>query len=473
MNDFRDLPSNLGAEQALIGAVLVNNDALFHLGGSLVPDHFMDPMHGRIYDCISGLIRANRSASPVTLKPFFDGDQVGDDPVHIYAARLAMDAPTVINAPDYARAITDAWAARQAIHSLQDAMDDLYRLKPGRDVQAVLSDIQDTILRITAELDRTSEGDGMGAQYLRRLTEDAQRGHVRGVPIAFKEIADVISEPCFEAGNLYGLLSSSGEGKTSLTVQLITHAVEKGHPTLFLSYDQSPDQIIRQMAAQKFGIEARRQRNPKLLNNAELDELAKFSEWIDSVPFQIIKCSDQSAGHLVGMARGFVQRRGNGQIPFIVVDHIGSIKPEDRKADEGTKAKEINKILKAGAEITDAPWLILNQRNSFGMRRDNPRPVSSDLFGGDPAKQAYDAIAYLYRPEKFKEERERTATTKIDHEKIEKAFGKFLPDHAEIGAIKVRFGPTNIRKDLTFEDRYTRYRSTYREAQAELIEGGW
>jgi replicative DNA helicase len=172
-----------------------------------------------------------------------------------------------------------------------------------------------------------------------------------------------------------------------------------------------------------------------------------------------VKCTDQSAGQLVSYAKTFVKRRGNGKVPLIVTDHIGSIKPEDRRADEGTKAKEINKILKAGAELVDGAWLVLNQRNSFGMRRDNPRPISSDLFGGDPAKQAYDAILYLYRPEKFKAERVATAATDADWKKINKVFSGELEGVADIGAIKVRFGSPNITERLRFEDRFTRYRS--------------
>ncbi|MGE0584133.1 MAG: replicative DNA helicase [Flavobacteriaceae bacterium] len=466
-------PDALEAECALLGAMLINNEAYFQVAPLVRPEHFCENLHGRMFEVMASLIQANRSASPVTIKGYFGDEKVGDDPVHTYAARLAADAPTTINAQDYARAIRDTWAIRCLMADLEGAMSHLGSLKPGQHLESVLSDLQDNLLQLSVKLDEKETAEGMGAAFMRRLTLDLKRGHVRGVPIALKEIADVISEPCFEAGNLYGLLSSSGEGKTSLTIQLLSHAFENGHPTLFFSYDQSADQIIRQMAAQKRGIEARRIRNPKLLGNPELEDLNTLAGDIDRFPFRIIKCADQSAGHLVNMARAFVRKHGTEKVPFIVVDHIGSVKPEDRKADEGTKAKEINKILKAGAEVTDAAWLVLNQRNSFGMRRDNPRPVSSDLFGGDPAKQAYDAIAYLYRPEKFREERQRTATTKMDYSKIESAFGKYTADHAEIGAIKVRFGPTNIRKDLVFEDRFTRYRSIITAEQAELIEGGW
>ncbi len=76
-----------------------------------------------------------------------------------------------------------------------------------------------------------------GSSYLAKFEASARRDGVGGVPIALPVIARLLSEPAFEAGNLYGLLSSSGEGKSSLTMRLIYHAVDLGHPVLFLSYD--------------------------------------------------------------------------------------------------------------------------------------------------------------------------------------------------------------------------------------------
>jgi replicative DNA helicase len=188
----------------------------------------------------------------------------------------------------------------------------------------------------------------------------------------------------------------------------------------------------------------------------------------------VVKCTDHSAPQLLAFARAFVKRFGNGNVPLIVVDHIGAVKPEDRRADEGTKAKDINKVFKAGAEQTGAAWLILNQRNSYGMKRDNPRPISADLFGGDPAKQAYDAIFYVYRYLKFLEERKAIASSESDWKKIAKVFPSAVreggEDIAQIGAIKVRFGNAAITRNLIFEARFTRYRSEQMNDQPELME---
>jgi replicative DNA helicase len=102
---------------------------------------------------------------------------------------------------------------------------------------------------------------------------------------------------------------------------------------------------------------------------------------------------------------------------------------------------------------------MLNQRNTSGMQRSNPRPIAADLFGGEGTKQSYDAVFYLYRFKKFLDERKATAGSKADWTSIASVFPSDVRDHdkdiAEIGALKVRFGPTNIRESLDFNAKFT------------------
>lgn len=461
--NLRVVPQNIEAEQALLGAMLVNNAVHGAISRFLEADHFYEPIHRVIFEKAASLIIAGKTVTPVIIKGYLPEEwknlQVDGEPATVgrYLAKLAVEAAPPAYAASYAMAVHDMWIAREALSAAQGAVDIILDIDPSADIIAQLEPIEERITSLRAQRIRGESRKGAGQEYLDELNAANSRGEVRGVPVCLPEIEEVVSEPSFEAGNLYGLLSSSGEGKTSLTAQQVHHGLERGHPVLVLSYDQSRIQWVRQMVAQKYGIEARRQRYPRLLSESEWLQCSRFANWIDESPFDVIKCSDHGAAQLVGFARTFVKRHGNGKVPLIVVDHIGSVRPEDKRADEGTKAKDINKIFKAGAEQTDAAWLVLNQRNSYGMRRDNPRPISADLFGGDPAKQAYDAIMYLYRQEKFKAERIATAASDADWKKINKVFGSEVEGIAEIGALKVRFGNPSFRKIVKFEDRFTRY----------------
>lgn len=463
MSDLK-APCNLDLECALLGAVLMQNDCYDLVSRSLKPEHFHETVHQIIFEAMGKMISIGRKANPTTLKSYLPEDAKLAEDMNLgqYLARLAAEAVPPVLARDYAIGIRDLWACRQLMAACEDVQLALANREPDVDPFAVIAPIEDQIAKLRGERIATGETSQHGRGYLDSITKAQQRGGVAGVPICLPEIAEVISSPVFEAGNLYGLLASSGEGKSSLTLQIIAHAVQKGHLVLFLSFDQASDQCIRQMVAQQHSIEARRQLFGDI-SESEMERAVDFAGWIDRQPFKIIKCTDQSAPQLVGQARSFIRTKGNGKVPLIVVDHIRAIKPEDRRSDEGTKALQIGNILKGGAEQTKAAWLVLNQRNTSGMRRDNPRPIIADLFGGEGALAPFDAIFYLYRFLKFYEERKATASTGTDWKKIEKIFPSTVRDEgqdiAEIGVIKSRYGNPRIRNRLIFEETFTRYKS--------------
>src|SRR6187455_3793618 len=113
---FRSAPHNIEAEQALLGAILVNNEAFYRVSDFLEPPHFFEPIHAKIFELAASLIRAGKVASPVTLKTFLPLDlDVSGLTASQYLARLAAEATTVINAEDYGRTIYDLAMRRSLI----------------------------------------------------------------------------------------------------------------------------------------------------------------------------------------------------------------------------------------------------------------------------------------------------------------------------------------------------------------------
>lgn len=470
----REAPNNIPVEQALIGSILNSQGVYDRVSSFLEPQHFYEPLHRKMFEVAADLIRAGKKVDPILILPFLPAkDKINDITVQQYVMRLAANAVSNTNVRDWGLAIHDMWIRRQAISTGQALTDLAYDLPPEADPLAQFEPFEAKLATLRAERVRNESRKGNGQLYLEEMEAAKQRRDIRGVPICLEEIKTVLSEPCFEAGNLYGLLSSSSEGKTSLMLQIALHALQHGHPVQIQSYDQSGKQFVRQMVAQQFDIEARRQRFGDL-GDKEWKSASDFARWIDAQPFEVVKCTTQGAAQLVGQARTFQKRHVRDKEALYIVDHIGSVEPEDRRADEGTKAKGINKIFKAGAEMTDAPWLILNQRSSFGMKRDNPRPILSDIYGGEAAKQAYDSILYLYRFKKFYEERKAIASSDADWKKINKVFPEDVrtgaKDIAELGGLKIRFGNPNITDTVDFVARYTRYVSNRQPVDQEVME---
>ena len=127
---IRTAPHNIEAEQALLGAILVNNEALYRVSDFLEPKHFLEDIHQRIYEIAGGLIRAGKLATPVTLKTFLPADlDIAGLAVNQYLARLAAEATTIINAEDYGRTIYDLSTRRGLIAIGEDMVNLAYEAR--------------------------------------------------------------------------------------------------------------------------------------------------------------------------------------------------------------------------------------------------------------------------------------------------------------------------------------------------------
>ncbi|TQX91291.1 helicase DnaB [Rhizobium sp. rho-13.1] len=463
--DFMDRVTEddlIEAEQDVLAALMVENELLSETG--LEDIDFLEGLHQTIYASIEKLSTSNQAASAVTLKPFVPKELIrstitpaqylmmlqrrGADPDNRRKFEAALQ---IIKGKSLARQIGNEaqYMASMASegHSLLTLGDELEQL-------------ENRVKEMKARFSETTAITSPGNSYLAMFQASAKRDGVVGVPIAFPELAKVLSEPVFEAGNLYGLLSSSGEGKTSFTVHLIYHAITHGHPVLFLSYDQSAAQCVRQMISQVHSIDLNQQRDPMgKMTDMERDTCVQFANWINQQPFQVVRCQREGIDRLVAYTRRFVKKFANGKTPFVVLDHIGKVKPKDAKLSADRISGDVTVEAKACADETSSAWLILNQRNGAGDKRDNPRPIAADLYGGTGARADYDAVATIYSPEKYKAEREKIASNPSDWAKINRVFGSDIEGHREIAVIKSRFGDPNITETMDFIGRYTRFAS--------------
>ncbi len=463
-NVGKELPHNIEAEQAILGAVFINNAAYDVVSNFLKADHFFEPVHKRLWSAIGPVIESGKKANPVTLKPYISPDEKVTEGMTVfqYANRLASEAVTVINAADYAHAVVDMAQDRQLISLGLDMIDQAYNPTPDKSAAQIAADTEERLAALRSESPK-AEGPGTAkAAVARMMKRDQSNEPTPSITLPLPQIEEVLNGR-MEAGNLYGLLSSSGEGKTSLVLQIADYAASNGYPTIILSYDQSAEQCIEQIASQRTGFDGTRIRQ-KRLTDKEAERY--YTELLDisRLPFEVKRCTREAVAQLGGYARQFCKRYA-GRVPLIILDHVRKVTPRDPKAHEGRIASEVNGFCKAMAGELGAVWLNLNQRNSAGMQRDNPRPISRDMFGGEQAKEDYDAILYLYRPDKYKEDQLRIAKNEKEKDSIEMRFAGWR-DQAEIGALKVRFGDSTVRRRLRFEKECTRYLSMRSEGEA-------
>jgi len=464
------LPDALEAEQALLGAFLMKNDSIDAIPSTFEARHFEERLHCLMFEAMQQLRASGKTFSPITLKGMLPNERVGDLNISQYMARLMGNAVGFLSIPDWCAAITAA-AARREIHSLADDLRQIAfeeELRIPDDIAALRQRLAEVTQSLMA--DDAMDADQAADEYLSAITGGSGQGNAGGVPVCLPELQTVLSDGLFRPQRLYGLLSSSGEGKTSLTMQVVYTALMAGHPVQILSYDQTRTEFVAQMAAQVLGIEMRRQLENSaehpLLNQREIDECYAFSRKIFSLPFDVIDCkSEDTVSKLAAYATRFCKVKRNGKTPLIVIDHIGVIKPEDPRPDEGTKAKAIGQRLKSLAKELHAVVLILQQRSGSGMKRSNPRPIAADLFGGEAARQPFDAIFYLYRAEAHMDNQLDTAEDDRESEKIRarfhqtysKPFDVPIEGTGELGCIKLRFGDKRVKRHVNFDAMFTKY----------------
>lgn len=455
--DFRpEAPNNVQAEQALLGAIFINNDAFQAVSAFLKPEHFYEPLHRRLYETISSMIEQGKQVTPVMIRPFIPVEEkVGGITLWEYVVELASGAVTIINARDYGLSIVNEAEFRKLVEIGEEILAEAFNHQPDRSAAFVASEGEAKLAELRVESPK-EQGPGTAKAVAMRLKERALRNEkAPTIPLALEQIREVLGGD-LEVGNLYGMLSSSGEGKTSLLMQIIHYAAVLGHPTLLLSYDQSPEQSIEQIVSQTTGIEGTRIRRQSL-QEREWERYYTALTQIADLPIVVERCHRENITQIGSHARRFMKRYGKvGKPALIALDHVRKVTPRDPKAHEGRIASEINGSCKAYAGELGCVWLNLNQRNSFGMKRENPRPISADMFGGEQAKEDYDAILYLYRPDKYKEDQLRIAKDSKDKVRIEERFANWA-GLAELGALKVRYGDPTQRRKIQFEPEFTRY----------------
>lgn len=472
---YRESPNNVEAEQAVLGAVLVNNAAYGAVSGVLASNHFYEPIHRKIYDVAGELIRLGKSVTPITLKTFLPaGDMIGDMTVAQYVIRLAVNAVTVVNAVDYAKAIVDLAARRQLIIIGQDMVDvaydapvDMPPRQIGYDVEAKIEEALSSVKDDTGD----DSADGTVDMILESFSAQIKKP---SIPLPLVQLRDILGGD-MEAGSLVGMLSASGEGKTSMAMQVVDHAASLGHPVQILSFDQSADQIINQIVSQRTGIENTRIRNRTMMEREVEQYLDALAE-VRKLPIRIRKCngSFDTANHLVGYVKRSLAPmcRKAGLPGLVVLDHSRKVKPTDPKAHEGRIAADMNGVFKQAAAEMGLVWFNLMQRSGAGVKRKNPRPIDQDIFGGEMGREDYDAVFYLYRGWKYWQSQLATADDSRDEERINARFQreKWEADLAELGVLKWRFGDASRRFRVRFEAEYTRYVSMRVEPAPGLFE---
>ena len=473
---YRSAPHNVEAEQALLGALLVNNEAFYRVSDFLEPTHFFEPLHQKIFELAGSLIRAGKVATPVTLKTFLPADlDIAGLTASQYLARLAAEATTVINAEDYGRTIYDLAIRRSLIVIGEDVVNVAFDAPVDFSPQSQIEDAE----RRLYELAETGRYDGGFQRFASALTTAVdmaahayQRdGKLSGLATGLTDLDRLMGG--LQASDLIILAGRPGMGKTALATNIAYNvakhwrgevkadgrvATVDGGIVGFFSLEMSAEQLATRIISEQTEIASHRIRRGQIETH-DFDRIVEASREMETLHLYIDETGGLSIAQLAARARRLKRQRG---LDLLVIDYIQLLQGSNRRGSENRvqEVTEITTKLKALAKELNLPILALSQLSRQVENRDDKRPQLSDLRESGSIEQDADVVMFVFREEYYLKNREPRAGTE-EHFKwqtdMDAVHGK-----AEVIIGKQRHGPTDTIS-LQFKGDVTRFSNLAQE----------
>ncbi len=469
---YRLLPHNTEAEQGLLGALLIDNRALEKIQDFLKAEHFFTPAHQRIFEAVSKLIERGQTASPVTLKGYFEKDEdlapVGGAG---YLAELASSAIMVINTEDYARTLYDLHLRRQLITLGEEIVNEAYAHVLDRNAASTIETAEGRLFSL-AETGETRRGFITLRDSVLTAIDIAEKafrteGHVTGVTTGLRDLDQKLGG--LHPSDLLILAARPSMGKTSLAVNIAFNAAKAyahsggngGARVGFFSLEMSSDQLATRILSEQSGISGDAIRKGQIQEN-DFRRFVEASQQLSQMPLYIDDTPALSIAAIRTRARRLKRQSG---LDLLIIDYLQLLHGSGSRQGMENRVIEVSEItrgLKAVAKELQIPVLALSQLSRAVESREDKRPMLSDLRESGSIEQDADVVMFIYREEYYLGRGEPA-------QKVDESDEKFYERHeswkrrmdenhniAEVIIAKQRHGPIGTER-LFFDANLTRF----------------
>ena len=478
------MPSNLEAEQALLGALLYDNGAYERLSDRLAAGHFREPFHQRLYAAIETHIRKGQLAEPILLADEFKRDPAFDELGGLrYRADLVDRAPPAANAPDDARAVYDLALRRELIRIGGDISSTAQQVGDSEITARDQIEAAEQQLYTLAESGSASTGFVPFSDALRGAIDMAAEAYSRDGGLA--GVATGLIDLDQKLGGLHpsDLLIIAGRpsmGKTALATNVAFHVARhyawepqpdgsrktvNGGVVAFFSLEMSAEQLSMRLLAEVSGVSSDRLRKGEI-DASEFGRVRDAAIEIQDSPLYIDATGGLAIGKLAARARRLKRQFG---LDLIVVDYLQLITADAGRGGNDNRVQEVSMItqgLKALAKELAVPVIALSQLSRQVENREDKRPQLSDLRESGSIEQDADVVMFVYRESYYKgraEPREGSPEHLAWQEEMDQIvnlaeviIGK--QRHGPIGTVKLHFNADltkfgNLARDGRFDQR--------------------
>lgn len=463
------LPVSLDAEQAILGAILFDNEIYYRVSTFLKPEHFFDPVHQLIFEAAGDLINSGRLGSPVTIDTYLATKQgYLDAGGKRYLETLAANVPSTAGATDYAKIVFDLSVCR-GLMSIGSEMSERAKIATLEDSPSQqLQDAEQALYKLA----ETGKYGGGFKTFRSAITEAIELanaavkrdGGLAGVSSGLRDFDRMLGG--LHPSDLIILAGRPSMGKTSLATNIALNAA-KAHKTEkqpdgtmktvegavvgFFSLEMSAEQLATRIIAEVAEVSSSAIRRGEV-DQEQFDKIYHAARELEKLPLHIDDTGGLSIAQLAARARRLKRQHGLG---LLVVDYLqlltGSGRRNDGRVQEIT---EISQGLKTLAKELDVPVIALSQLSRQVEARDDKRPQLSDLRESGSIEQDADVVLFVYR-EKYYLGRQEPREGTEEHMKWLARLDE-VGDTAEVIIGKQRHGPIG-KVDLHFEEKFTKF----------------
>lgn len=430
----KTVPHNTSAEEAVLGAVLIDPSGLFGVSSFLRPDDFYLQKNAWIYESILAI---NSRGAPVDLlnlsTELENRNQLDAVGGIAYISHLLTVVPSAINIESYGRMVEQTSVRRR----LLDAAGQIarYAYEEAQPIEQVVDQSEKVLFgvsqrRSSRDLVPVSEVVPRYYNYIEKLY--TQGGELTGVPSGFRSLDHIMGG--FQKSDLLILAARPGVGKTSLMLTWALRAAENHKVTAFFNLEMSAEQLVQRLIAQLSGIDMQRLRRGDL-SDEDWEAFTQAAEHLSELPLYIDDTPAVTVMQLRTKCRRLASEHG---IDMVILDYLQLMGSENRSENRVQEVSYISRSLKGLARELNVPLITGSQLSRALEQRADKRPMLSDLRESGSLEQDADIVMFIYRDELYNEATEK-------------------PNIAELIIAKHRNGPTG-GVELYFQKKLAQYR---------------
>lgn len=406
-------PQNTDAEASLLGAILIDADAIVKIADHITADDFFDTKHQRIYQAITQLYEKRSPIDVLTLADQLKNsgylDLVGGPS---YLTELTNFVPTAAHAEQYAEIIAGKAIRRRMMAAAQDIA--VTSGDESRNIREIIEEAETKLFNVSQQQvgQNVISLEAILAESFERLDDlhkDKQK--IRGIPTGFKDMDNMLAG--LQRSDLFILAARPSMGKTAFALNLAHNvAVQSKEPVLLFSLEMSKEQLVDRLLSMESGVDAWALRTGNL-NDADFEKIGQAMGTLSEAPIFI----DDTPGITVSDLRTKARREAHQRpLGLIIVDYLQLMSGGGRYADQANRVQEISEIsrgLKGVARELNVPLIALSQLSRSVESRNPQIPQLADLRESGSIEQDADVVAFIYREEYYNPETDRKKLTDI------------------------------------------------------------